>query len=157
METDEYNEGTEDDDEDDVSVPGPSTTRSQSPVVAPKEEDADMDPVLADWLKIGTTSADDEDVKNEPDSATDEDSDNADVADEGEDPDLDDWFSVKKSPTQVEAEVLPDQTQESFVDVKMGEADTAMEYDQDLIFKHLCVSSEGSYRLLMMLLKMLLP
>jgi len=25
------------------------------------------------------------------------------------------------------------------VDVKMGESETAMEYDQDLIFKHLCV------------------
>lgn len=124
--------------------------------MAPKEEDVDMDPALADWLKIDTTSADDEDIKNEPESATDEDSDNADVVNEDEDPDLDDWFSVKKSPTQVEAEASPVQTEESFVDVKMGETDTAMEYDQDLIFKHLCVGSDGSYRLLMMLLKMLL-
>lgn len=155
-ETDEYNEDVEDDDEDDAPVPGPSTKRSQSPVVVPKEEEVDIDPTLADWLKIDNTSADDEGVKHEPDSTTDEDSDNADVADEDEDHDLDDWFSVKKSPTQVETEVLSDQTQESFVDIRMGETDTAMEYDQDFIFKHLCVISHGSRCPLMVFLKMFL-
>jgi hypothetical protein len=33
-------------------------------------------------------------------------------------------------------------SKESYVDVKMGESDHAMEYDQELIFRHLCVHFE---------------
>jgi hypothetical protein len=121
--------------------------------MVPKQEDVDMDPALADWLKI--EPADDDDVKNESDSATDDDSDNADVAD-GDD--LDDWFNVKKSSSKSfdAVQASSEQTQESVVDIKMGESDTAMEYDQDLIFTHLSVFSLAVQFLLIVLLKVLL-
>ena len=69
--------------------------------IVPKveEQDNDIDPALADWLKI-----DDKDeklhaeAKEEQDdySATDDDSDNADVV-EPEEVDLDDWLKVESA------------------------------------------------------------
>jgi len=66
-------------------------------VVTPKvEQDDDIDPALAEWLRIdekkpaALTYVNDE-------SATEADSDNADVTRPGEDQDdLDDWFQVKR-------------------------------------------------------------
>ncbi|KAF9462872.1 DNA ligase 4 [Collybia nuda] len=133
--TDEYNEGSNDDSGGGTLA---LTTRFQSPTMLPKEEDVGIDPALAEWLKIDNTPVDDEGTKNDSDSVTDEDSDNADVAHIDEDSGIDDWFSVKKSTFQMEAKASLDQPQESFKDIRMGESDTAMEYDQNLIFKHLC-------------------
>jgi DNA ligase-4 len=68
-------------------------------LVVKEEADVDLDPALADWFKIDDKApAQGEDARYDEDSVTDEDSDNADVANvEGED-DLDD--SVKKPATQ---------------------------------------------------------
>ncbi|KAJ7623294.1 DNA ligase 4 [Roridomyces roridus] len=79
----------------------------------------DLDPTIADWFKV------DEDDKNEvvpiapPDSDTENDSDNADVA--NEDDDEDDWMQVKN---EAEPEEEPVEV------IRMGETETAMEYDQ---------------------------
>ncbi|KAG5652620.1 hypothetical protein H0H81_004349 [Sphagnurus paluster] len=94
-----------------------------------------MDPALADWFKIDHTETE-EHVNPEPDSATDEDSDNADMDDE--DADLDDWFSIKKPSIEEEDIETQGLSTINASEVKMGEDDTAMEYDQELIFKHLC-------------------
>ncbi|KIK09022.1 hypothetical protein K443DRAFT_672060 [Laccaria amethystina LaAM-08-1] len=121
----------------------PSVKLEEEIVPKVEEQDNDIDPALADWLKI-----DDKyeklhaEAKEEQDdySATDDDSDNADVVDP-EEVDLDDWFKVESAD---EPSVIASAATESeslstdCVDVKMGETEVAMEYDQDLIFKHLC-------------------
>ena len=71
-------------------------------VVTPKTQEEELDPELAEWLKIDEKrSASTSDVND--DSVTEADSDNADVAgDSGEvGDDLDDWFQVggKEGPT----------------------------------------------------------
>ncbi|KAF8074989.1 DNA ligase IV [Lyophyllum atratum] len=150
LETDEYNEESDTEDEETAFVLAPAMrVKPQSPTPAMKDEQADddMDPALADWLKIDHGYQGGEDIKNEPESATDEDSDNADVADDDEDVDLDDWFSVKKSSAERDNTEEPQAATVSTYpllyhflggDTKMGESETAMEYDQEFIFKHLC-------------------
>ncbi|KAG6812748.1 hypothetical protein H0H92_000794 [Tricholoma furcatifolium] len=112
--------------------------KEESPTPSVKEEQTDeVDPALAEWLKLDLEKEND-DVKYE--SVTDADSDNADVA--GEDDDFDYWFSVKKTSTEPATELHPTEPESSTAisptDVKMGESDNAMEYDQDMIFRHLC-------------------
>ena len=64
--------------------------------VTPKVEEDDIDPALAEWLKIDEKKPAAPTYVND-DSATEADSDNADVIEPGEDPvDLDDWFQVKQ-------------------------------------------------------------
>lgn len=92
----------------------------------------DLDPSLAEWFKGGKPSSSSTNrVKNDSASETesDHDSDNADVADEEENMDYDDWEMVKDNKDAGESEDARD--------VKMGETDKAMSYDEDLIFKHL--------------------
>jgi DNA ligase 4 len=88
----------------DVSSTKPTQMGS---VVIKEETDVDMDPALADWFKIDDkTFPQGEDTKNDVDSATDEDSDNADVAEDAEgerEEDFDEWFNVKKQTTETEA------------------------------------------------------
>jgi hypothetical protein len=86
-----------------------SSTRlveTESPVIK-EEADGDIDPAMADWFKIDKTSPQGEDAKYDDDSVTDEDSDNADVAEdadgEREEDDLDEWFGVKKQAAKPEA------------------------------------------------------
>ncbi|KAJ7672669.1 ATP dependent DNA ligase domain-containing protein [Mycena rosella] len=136
----EYDDG---EDDDDITVDGPEAGPSGvkiEDVIQPKIEAEDMDPTLADWFKV------EEDEKKvtagrDSDSETENDSDNADVANEEPDADLDDWFKVKPAADGAEPtdDVQEDEPQEETVEeTKMGESETAMEYDQDLIFKHLC-------------------
>lgn len=64
--------------------------------VTPKIEEDKIDPALAEWLKIDEKKPAVPILVND-DSATDADSDNADVAEPDEDAvDLDDWFQVKR-------------------------------------------------------------
>jgi len=157
VETDGYVEDAATEDEDAL---GSSNTRLKvvdeagSPVIK-EEVDVDMDPVLADWLKIDDKSPQGERAKYDDYSATDEDSDNVDVAQEmegeREEDDLDDWSSVKEPVTEgstvkfsslsppLVLSLMTGLSQESQADAKMGESETAMEYDQQLIFKHLFV------------------
>ncbi len=127
MEDEEYNMDDDDDEEIPmVASPTPDSNTEETTPKASSEVDKmeeDIDPSLADWFKI-----DEKDIpsksevrKEETDSETEPDSDNEDVQDK--DVDLeevdDDWENVPS--------------------VKMGEEEEAMEYDQELIFKHLFV------------------
>jgi DNA ligase 4 len=159
IETDEYM-GDEDDDVPEANSSARPAEMGSS--IIKEEVDVDMDPALADWFKVDDkASPRGEDTKDDVDSATDEDSDNADVAEdeEGErkEDDLDEWLRVKKQTTETQVSgsmvifificVFPfiaGQSQESFVNVKMGESEAAMEYDQEFIFKHLFVRFKHS-------------
>ncbi|KAJ6591668.1 DNA ligase IV [Mycena vulgaris] len=143
LESEEYGEGEE---EDEIKVDEPEAgpsglkTEDREDVIQPKIKAVDMDPSLADWFKV-----EDDEKKIIPDgrdsdSETENDSDNADVANEEVDDDLDDWFKVKPAVDAVEpTDHFDDQPEEETVEeIKMGESEAAMDYDQDLIFKHLC-------------------
>ena len=47
--------------------------------------------------------------------------------------------------------LITGQSQESYVDVKMGESEIAMEYDQELIFRHLFVHFDHPWFVLMLI------
>ncbi|KAJ8095205.1 DNA ligase (ATP) [Marasmius tenuissimus] len=148
---DEYQDGTEEDEEDEQDTDtGPDPTRPdaikdvESPVeeddreafeVAPKSKEMKMAPGLAQWLaddeaeEVMSDSA----GQHPSDSETENDSDNDDVAGEQDvnEEDLDDWFA-KKGDGEEHLDVPAKEHG------NMGEDDSAMEYDQDQIFKHLC-------------------
>lgn len=70
----------------------------------PKIEEDKIDPALSEWLKIDEKKAAAPILVND-DSATDPDSDNADVAEPDEDVvDLNDWFQVKRPDESVASE-----------------------------------------------------
>lgn len=79
---------------------GPSTrtlkTEDNEEVVQPKAE-PEEDPLLADWFKVEEDEKVILDKKDYDSEATDDDSDNADVANEEPDNDLDDWFKIKSA------------------------------------------------------------
>lgn len=127
-------------DESEGEKPSPSTSS------VPKQEEKDDEELLsgplAEWFKVEKDDA--RPAQAPEDSETENDSDNADNAgpEEGEEPDLEDWFSVQKDELEQESQTLAS-TSSSVAqdeDVKMGEADDAMEYDPDLVFRHLWVS-----------------
>ncbi|EKM49973.1 uncharacterized protein PHACADRAFT_178599 [Phanerochaete carnosa HHB-10118-sp] len=108
----------------------------------PKEE---ADPTLSEWFKIsakdvhrGKVAAQEEEVESE----TEPESDNEDVRDKNAEIDElademgDDWFEVSALGS-AEPDISESSTQASEL-AKMGETEEAMEYDQELIFKHLC-------------------
>ncbi|KAF5316619.1 hypothetical protein D9619_006679 [Psilocybe cf. subviscida] len=98
----------------------------------------DMDPDMAEWFKVDENAAagSAQDDKDEG-SATEPDSDNEDVGGEDEtEIDLEEWFKVKTEDGKPPGEDA--KQNEVPADVKMGESDDAMEYDQERIFKHLC-------------------
>jgi DNA ligase 4 len=126
----------------------------QDAMITPKVEE-DLDPGLADWFKVDEmTAALPVAHEADDDSATEDDSDHADVAPEAADEvDLDDWFEVKPmvegstSTKPVSKHVILHPVLITFHfllqdqhDVKMGENEAAMEYDQEFIFKHLQVA-----------------
>lgn len=116
--------------------PTPVQSRERSPET---EHNADsLDPALAEWFRGGNASSTSTTVaaeKNESGTETesDHDSDNADVANAEENVDDDDWIKVKRGQDANESEDVQD--------VKMGETNEAMAYDEELIFKHLQVVS----------------
>ncbi|KAE9399995.1 DNA ligase 4 [Gymnopus androsaceus JB14] len=121
-------EGDQDEDTDMAEAEaGPSftteiETRSQTADIEVKEEKEDLH---ADWFKE-EEETETLDINAGPeDSATEDDSDNDDVAGEAEpvDDDIDDE-------TKEDVEMLEES--------KMGENEEAMEYDQEFIFRHLC-------------------
>lgn len=127
---------------------------SQDAMIIPKVEEV-MDPGLADWFKVDEkTTAFPLTHEADDDSATEDDSDHADVApDAADEVDLDDWFKVKPmdegststKPVSKLSNYLSRSDCMSFLvqdqhDVKMGENEAAMEYDQEFIFKHLQVA-----------------
>ncbi|TFK51779.1 ATP-dependent DNA ligase [Heliocybe sulcata] len=139
----EYNEGDEGEDLEPATqdaAPGASSS-NDNPV---KDDETASDNDNSEWFRIerpanqGKPSADEESVTE---TETDEDSDNADVNAEEDD---DDWFKIKPDVSAAGSDVADEMSQIDLADapkdgsVNMGEDDSAMEYDQDKIFRHLC-------------------
>ncbi len=102
-----------------------------------------IDPVLAEWLAIDTPRVPADDDSETEDDDDDNDSVNADAPEQD---DTDDWLKVEGEDAEVDLKFeASDEVANSTDDVKkldeeksrMGEDESAMEYDQDLIFKHL--------------------
>ncbi|KAJ3571822.1 hypothetical protein NP233_g3508 [Leucocoprinus birnbaumii] len=132
MNEEDYEEGgDEEEDIGDVAEENAESTPLQPREGTPQRDLLDdVDPALADWFKVGRASSTLESAasagKDESETESDHDSENADVAKESED----EWERVKKEEVEDESEDVQD--------VKMGETDDAMEYDEEMIFKHLC-------------------
>lgn len=103
----------------------------------------DLDPELAEWLEGGDDDAEDkpktDHVPLEVDS--DNDSDNADVG--NEDDGMDFWLNVDRDDVEGTQDTLSttqktDDQASNALDVRMGDDNNAMHYDEEQIFKHLC-------------------
>jgi len=148
LQDDEYDvdEDTEEEPEE------PITPQVSQPVEVDddKTESEEEDPELADWFKVKENASQKPEVQHPvTDSETEADSDNEDVnRDEDIHPDEDDgddWVNVKPTDPSASSPVDAASSQlnnahisQADEGVRMGEDDTAMEYDQDLILKHLC-------------------
>ncbi|KAI3619578.1 dna ligase iv [Moniliophthora roreri] len=107
-----------------------------------------LDPRLAAWLKPEDDSHDATEkssagAADASETESEYDSDNADVTEDAEqvkEEDLDDWFSTRADDLNETAPASSLKEGDSQVKgpIKMGEDDSVMEYDQNLIFKHLC-------------------
>ncbi|OSD05522.1 DNA ligase 4 [Trametes coccinea BRFM310] len=146
--TDEYkmdeDSDTEPEPDEEPPVPSSSATRkSESPLQSPgspatQAKDV-IDPALAEWFDVGaeqkkSISKDDSETESETEPEFEPDSDNEDVE---PDPEVgfddDDWEKVEQdagSSDQVERKGNP-------ADIRMGEDEDAMQYDEEHIFKHL--------------------
>jgi DNA ligase-4 len=137
----DYNEGGEEETmEEDTEVTGvddnAETMRVKSRETSEQKEHdlEDLDPGLAEWFRGGERSLVSGDTpaggaESGTETGSDNDSDNADVANEEEDEVIDEWEIVKGGERATDSEDVQD--------VKMGETDEAMAYDENLIFKHL--------------------
>ncbi|KAJ2918672.1 hypothetical protein MD484_g1743, partial [Candolleomyces efflorescens] len=145
---DESDDGTEDEEEEAPQSAGPAPRalgdddgRARD-IVTPVEEDSGP---LSEWFRVKKEDVEGSIPQMFPeDSETENDSDNADVA-EPEEPDLDEWFKVKDerdegsvASTSKLSEDYDKIDSDKDGDVKMGETDDAMSYDPDVIFRHLC-------------------
>ncbi|KAI0720902.1 DNA ligase 4 [Fomitopsis betulina] len=141
----------DDDDTEDDEHEQPSTSVATAASIKEEEdddktEDEEEDPELSEWFKIKEKTSKRPEVQiPASDSETEADSDNEDITrnEDVEQDDADDWVDVK--PTDSSASSLVDAASLegahiSQVDdaARMGEDVSAMEYDQELIFKHLC-------------------
>ena len=152
---------SETEDEEPADIQPPLT-----PPVEPKAE-PETEPELADWFRVENSDADKgkgkarETPPADAESETEPESDNEDVRDENAGIDDavdeldDDWFEVPSqgtvsvvtygrsmladTKTKVDVDVTSGTAAQAHVLAQMGETDEAMEYDQDLIFRHLCV------------------
>ncbi|KAF5351528.1 hypothetical protein D9758_007230 [Tetrapyrgos nigripes] len=141
-ENEEYDEGDEEDGEDheDQTAIDVPPLPAEEPQIEVKTEvkTEEMDPEMAKWFQDAPSKAGSSKAKSpEPDSETEPDSDNTDVAEEGENVDEDE-FEKDDNTQQHAQDISPADDSEGPKDVKMGEDDDAMEYDSELIFKHLC-------------------
>ncbi|KXN86594.1 DNA ligase 4 [Leucoagaricus sp. SymC.cos] len=131
----DYDEGGDEDK--DMKETGDAAEENAEPMPLQSKEGSpklqhdleDLDPSLAEWFRGGKGSPSAAGAgMSSSETESDHDSDNADVAEESVDED--DWEKVKRREDLGESEEVED--------VKMGEADEAMVYDEELIFKHLC-------------------
>ncbi|KAJ3483114.1 hypothetical protein NLI96_g6529 [Meripilus lineatus] len=136
--------------------PPPQPTKPEIPIDTQLEQ---LDPALADWFHIDdeklaaarskeqTQKGGEDDSETQSETETEADSENEDVKKE----DTDEWIDLRGvSETTTRATEEPDEDGDMVVverpepeetlgeSSKMGEDEAAMEYDQDLIFKHLC-------------------
>ncbi|CCM06278.1 uncharacterized protein FIBRA_08529 [Fibroporia radiculosa] len=149
---DDYNLADDDEDEADPSASGSpvrDAEMKESNITEGEVEEDDSS--MADWFKVKDPSIAQEDHRGDADSETEPDSDNEDITcDEDANPDEDgddDWIDVKLSQArssdvaQNGSEALGDShatPAEADGQGRMGENHDAMEYDTELIFRHLC-------------------
>ncbi|KAI0058986.1 ATP-dependent DNA ligase [Artomyces pyxidatus] len=119
-------------------TPLPDPTPKPEPEDEPMKDDTPEG--LKDWFHVGDVGDSAEPIAGY-ESVTDADSDNEDVKEEPEEED--EWFDINAADS-VDDEIPGGVSQLGVgeystiaTDVKMGEEDTAMEYDQEHIFKHL--------------------
>lgn len=127
------------------------TDQHEEPLETNDKGDATQeDPSIADWFKVEKSSNrseiqhDDTDSETEPDSDNDDVNRDEDIADED---DISDWVNVdnedslktEEDPVQdASSQLESTHIQESEPQFRMGETEEAREYDQELIFRHLC-------------------
>ncbi|CDO73307.1 hypothetical protein BN946_scf185008.g69 [Trametes cinnabarina] len=146
--TDEYkieeDSDTEPEPDEESSAPSPSTSlksgspsqASVSPSVGAKYE---VDPALAEWFDVGapqkkSAGKDDSGTESETEPEFEPDSDNEDVEPEPEVGfDDDDWEQISESAETSEKA----KSKGKEAEMRMGEDDEAMQYDEEHIFKHL--------------------
>ncbi|RPD64440.1 DNA ligase 4 [Lentinus tigrinus ALCF2SS1-7] len=158
-ETDEYNaedsDTEEEPEEPEVSIPAASTSKGKSETpeeerAAPrdKDEETPIDPSMAEWFDVGkarsaasSTLASETESETEPEPDEPEpDSDNEDNRREDVEAgfDDDDWEQIEKEGLQSQQSSGKGKVKDEDGDVRMGEDDDAMHYDEEHIFKHLC-------------------
>ncbi|THU99099.1 ATP-dependent DNA ligase [Dendrothele bispora CBS 962.96] len=133
-ESEEYGEGDDDETEDGDRYTGTEKANSEADLSLKQEE---IDPKLTGWLANDLPEkADAHEQDSATESETEYDSDGQDFVDQQEQEGFngdelgDEWSEVGQQSVQ---------TQKLDVeDIKMGEDDQVMEYDTELIFKHLC-------------------
>ncbi|TCD60360.1 DNA ligase (ATP) [Steccherinum ochraceum] len=138
---------TEDEDEAPAAQPEPERSRTAPSVAEGEGEDDGM----SDWFKVESKATPKVDDDSETESETENDSENEDVHAAPEDAEMndqdedDEWLKVpeasgsgEKEDMDVDEDSAEAKAQEDGETAKMGEEDTAMEYDLELIFKHLC-------------------
>ncbi|EED85575.1 predicted protein [Postia placenta Mad-698-R] len=118
------------------------TDQHEEPLETNDKGDATQeDPSIADWFKVEKSSNrseiqhDDTDSETEPDSDNDDVNRDEDIADED---DISDWVNVDNEDSLKTEEDPVQDASESEPQVRMGETEEAREYDQELIFRHLC-------------------
>jgi len=143
-ETEEYNLDDEDEEADapmaDVGFKVPDVLEDKEPEDA---EQPDIKSALADWFKVEQDETPSVRVHENSDTETEDDSDHDGLAPEEGD---DGWLKIKPSPNvasgsdpeKLTADSQDKPKDELAADVRMGESDTVMEYNENLIFKHLC-------------------
>ncbi|KAJ8521547.1 hypothetical protein ONZ45_g1752 [Pleurotus djamor] len=161
-----YNEGDgdvikQDEDADGEHPAGPSNRAQDSETEDDDEEEIKqeikeepLDPLMAEWLTVKDERTTPLPTNfNDSETESDNDSDKGDVVDGGLEPE-DDWVdlgandsgalelpvdgTVENDISMTTPEERPVKNED--IDVKMGEDENAMEYDQDLIFRHLQVA-----------------
>ncbi|EED80930.1 predicted protein [Postia placenta Mad-698-R] len=118
------------------------TDQHEEPLETNDKGDATQeDPSIADWFKVEKSSNrseiehDDTDSETEPDSDNDDVNRDEDIADED---DTGDWVNVDNEDSLKTQEDPVQDASESEPQFRMGETEEAREYDQELIFRHLC-------------------
>ncbi|KAI0793877.1 DNA ligase 4 [Fomes fomentarius] len=158
-ETNEYNAGDSDTEEEHSQPASPIASDSRSSTLgqrASSEEkeqarQSQIDPSMAEWFDIGakshTATSQESETESETEPEPDEpepDSENEDVKPEAETEagfDDDDWERIEKesdTQSQPNASDIKGKVKDEDNDVRMGETDDAMHYDEEHIFKHLC-------------------
>ncbi|KAI1796674.1 DNA ligase 4 [Ganoderma leucocontextum] len=125
--------------------PEDSDVEEEAPPPEPTHEEQverQIDPSMAEWFDVGAkakaaaTQASDSGSETEPEPEEEYDSENEDMKPEPEVgfEEDDDWEQVEKEDATQSQRVTGKEEE----DVRMGEGEEAMHYDQEFIFKHLC-------------------
>lgn len=166
--TSDRDEEEDGDEEDESQDPGPSSAkaRSSSAMSDEPKKGETTDPALAEWLNVEIPSKDDtrhDSATDDEDYGADSDNDGPDIddfvkvamsqpgydsdTDDGDDMDIIDKDDLKVGLfsrfSQLRADLsqeedMKDEVEPEKDDARMGEDEDAMEYDTELIFRHLC-------------------